>query len=253
LDPRLAFVAQPADSPKFDNAVRSAILGGATSIQLRAKNCPTRQFIQLARRTQSIVNETCTAASTIPLIINDRLDVALAVGADGIHVGQDDMPLEEVRNLVGPDFIVGSTVSNPAQAKESELHGADYLGTDAIFSTASKPDSLPLGISTFADICASVSIPVLGIGGINAMNCADVIGAGASGVAVISAIQNADNPLAAARLLRQTVDHHLPHYSREWAHKAADILQQLRQKKPLVQHLTNYVVMNQTGVNECLL
>jgi thiamine-phosphate pyrophosphorylase len=235
------------EAPQFDELIRAAINGGVTCIQLRAKQLSTRKFIQLAKRAQGIIADTCPASMAPPLIINDRVDVAMAVNADGVHVGQDDMPVSQVRSLLGEDAIVGATVNHPSQVRDVMLQGADYLGTDAIFATPTKPESAPLGLERFAAICAGTSLPVLGIGGINVANCKDVIENGAAGVAVVSAIQGASNPLEAARALRRVVDATLPKYSTEWAEKVADMLENVRVKKPLVQQLTNYVVMNQTG------
>jgi thiamine-phosphate pyrophosphorylase len=181
--------------------VQAAIKGGATVIQLREKEAGTREMLRLGRALKDL-----TRASDLPLIVNDRLDVALALDAEGVHVGQDDMPAEVVRRLIGPDKILGVSAETVAQAREAEAAGADYLGVGDIFGTPSKPDAgAPIGLARFAEIVRSVSIPVVGIGGVTLENAAAVIEAGAAGVAVISAVMGAADPEAAARRLRETV------------------------------------------------
>jgi len=180
---------------------RAAILGGATVIQYREKLGNTRQLIAEA----SAVRDVCRELGAT-FIVNDRVDVALAVGADGVHVGQEDMPAIIARRLIGPDMLLGVTVGNAAQARQAEADGADYLGTDAVFFTGSKPDAgPPIGVDALAEICRAVRIPVVGIGGINVGNVAQVIQAGAAGAAVISAVVSAPDVSAAARRLREAV------------------------------------------------
>jgi thiamine-phosphate pyrophosphorylase len=150
---------------------------------------------------------TITRPLGIPLIINDRLDVALAVGADGVHVGQDDMPAATARRLIGPDKILGATAANPAEARQAVADGADYLGCNAVFYTPTKLDTgEPLGIEGFRRLVQAVPIPLLAIGGIRADNAGDVIRAGAAGIAVVSAIMSAADPQEAARDLRAAVE-----------------------------------------------
>lgn len=185
----------------LEQVVEAALRGGATVIQLREKEASTREFIALGRRVQ----ELCRARQ-VPLIINDRLDVALAIEADGVHVGQDDMPAALARQLLGPDKIVGATASTPQEARQAEADGADYLGCNAVFYTPTKTDtSTPLGIEGFRHLVQAVSVPVVAIGGIKATNAAELIRAGAAGVAVVSAVMAADDPEAAARELCQVV------------------------------------------------
>lgn len=180
---------------------RAAILGGATVIQYREKVGNTRQLIEEA----SAVREVCRELGAT-FIVNDRLDVALAVGADGVHVGQEDMPAIIARRLIGPHLLLGVTVGNLAQALQAEADDADYLGTDAIFVTGSKPDAgPPIGVDALAKICRATLLPVVGIGGINASNVAQVIQAGAAGAAVISAVVSAPDMSAAARRLREAI------------------------------------------------
>jgi thiamine-phosphate pyrophosphorylase len=185
----------------LEQVVEAALCGGATVIQLREKEASTREFIVLGRRLQ----ELCRAYQ-VPLIINDRLDVALAIEADGVHVGQDDMPVALARRLLSPDRIVGATASTPQEARQAEADGADYLGCNAVFYTPTKTDTgTPLGIEGFRRLVQAVSIPVVAIGGIKASNAAGLIQAGAAGVAVVSAVMAADDPESATRELCQVV------------------------------------------------
>jgi thiamine-phosphate pyrophosphorylase len=185
----------------LEQVVEAALRGGATVIQLREKEASTREFIALGQRLQ----ELCRARQ-VPLIINDRLDVALALGADGVHVGQDDMPVGLARQLLGPEKIVGATASTPQEARQAEADGADYLGCNAVFYTPTKTDTgAPLGIEGFRRLVQTVSIPIVAIGGIEAANAAKLIQAGAAGVAVVWAVWAADDPEAAAREICQVV------------------------------------------------
>ncbi len=185
----------------LEQVVEAALRGGATVIQLREKEATTREFIALGQR----LRELCRAYH-VPLIINDRVDVALAIEAEGVHVGQDDMPVALARRLLGPDKIVGATASTPEEARQAEADGADYLGCNAVFYTPTKTDTgTPLGVEGFRRLVQAVSIPVVAIGGIKASNAAELIRAGAAGVAVVSAVMAADDPEAAARELCQVV------------------------------------------------
>ncbi|MBS3966578.1 MAG: thiamine phosphate synthase [Truepera sp.] len=182
--------------------VEAAIRGGASVVQLREKGATTREMLALGRALLKL-----TRQAGLPLLVNDRIDVALALDAEGVHVGHDDMPAGLARGLIGPDRILGVSAETVEQAQEAEAAGADYLGVGDIFGTPSKPDAgPPIGLARFAEIIRSVSIPVVGIGGITLENAAAVIGAGAVGVAVISAVVGAADPEAAARRLRQIVE-----------------------------------------------
>lgn len=186
----------------LEEVVRAAIAGGATVIQLREKEIDTRRFIELGRRLLAITRE-----AGLPLIINDRVDVALAVDADGVHVGQEDMPAAIARRLLGPDKLLGVTVSNVEEAHQAQIDGADYLGTNAVFATPTKTDTgPPMGLEGLRQIAEAIPLPIVGIGGVNANNAADVIRAGAAGVAVVSAVVAAEDVEAAARRLRAVVD-----------------------------------------------
>ena len=146
------------------------------------------------------------SARAVPLIINDRIDVAQAVDADGVHLGQKDMPIELARKIVGPQMIIGISAESLADAVEAERAGADYLGVSPIFDTPTKTDTAPaLGLMGLQQIRTAVNLPLVGIGGLNADNAGRVIANGADGVAVVSAIVSADDPEAAARDLIRIV------------------------------------------------
>jgi len=178
--------------------VQAAISGGATVVQLREKEASTRAQLALGWALQRI-----TRQAGIPLIVNDRIDLALVLDAEGCHVGQEDLSADLARKLIGPDKILGVSAETVEQARDAEAAGADYLGVGDIFGTPSKPDAgPPIGLARLSEIVRSVSIPVVGIGGITPGNAASVIAAGAVGVAVISAVIGAPDPEAAARRLR---------------------------------------------------
>lgn len=181
--------------------VREAIAGGVTCVQLREKDCTTRQFIEEARLLKAILQHV-----GIPLIINDRLDVALAVGADGVHLGQKDMSIADARRLAGSALVIGISAESLEDAVRAEAEGADYIGISPVFSTATKKDAAtPLGLDGIRRIRAAVSLPLVGIGGITADNAAAVIAAGADGVAVVSAIVAASCPRTAAADLKHLI------------------------------------------------
>ena len=180
----------------------AAIRGGATSVQLRMKDTPEREMMALARELQP----RCRAAGVI-LVINDRLEVALAVGADGLHVGQDDLPAAAARARLGPGPFLGVSAATVDEAMAAERAGADYLGVGALFATGTKADAgSPVGLERVRDIRRAVRVPIVGIGGVTVENAADVIRAGAQGVAVITAVTLADDMVEATRRLREQVD-----------------------------------------------
>ena len=182
--------------------VKAAVSGGVTCIQLREKDCSTLEFIEQARAIKNFLG-----ARKIPLIINDRLDVALAVGADGVHLGQKDMPLEMARKIAGPSMLIGISAESVQDAIEAENGGADYLGVSPIYATPTKTDTAPpLGIQGLREIKNRVKIPLVGIGGLNNSNAAEVIRNGADGVAVVSAIVAAEDPETAAMNLKQIIN-----------------------------------------------
>lgn len=142
---------------------------------------------------------------SIPLIINDRVDIALAVEADGIHIGQDDLPLPVIKQMVPDDMIVGVSVSTLEEALEAEQNGADYIGVGSVFPTKTKQDATLMAIEDLEEICRSVSIPAVAIGGITADNISSLSDSGLSGTAVVSAIMNADSPKIASELLLKII------------------------------------------------
>lgn len=167
----------------LEEKVTEAISGGATVVQLRVKGMPEQAFAELALRLLKV-----TRAQAVPLIINDSLPVALASGADGLHIGQDDGNAAGIRRRLGPDRILGVSVQNVEQALRAEADGADYLGVGAVFPTATKDDAASVSIETLTAICAAVRLPVVAIGGISALNVRQLTGSGIAGIAVVSAL-----------------------------------------------------------------
>lgn len=167
----------------IEESVELAIQGGVTVVQLREKECSSRQFYQLATDVKAI-----TDAYEVPLIINDRLDIALAVGADGVHLGQKDIPIHVARNILGPDKIIGATANTKDKAEDAWKAGADYLGVGDVFGTSTKSDTNPVSLEELKIIKQSVEIPVIAIGGVNANNIRQLRETGVDGAAVISAI-----------------------------------------------------------------
>jgi thiamine-phosphate pyrophosphorylase len=181
--------------------VKAAVDGGATVVQLREKDCSTREFIEQAFAVTDFLK-----ARRVPLIINDRLDIAQAVKADGVHLGQTDMPLAMAKDILGDSMIIGISAESLEDAIAAEKGGADYLGVSPIYTTPTKTDTaLPLGLAGLRQIRKAVKLPLVGIGGLNRDNSAAVIRSGADGVAVVSAIVAADDPEAAASALRQII------------------------------------------------
>jgi thiamine-phosphate pyrophosphorylase len=179
--------------------VKAAIAGGVTCVQLREKDCPTREFIAEARLLKDML-----CGTSIPLIINDRLDVALAVSAEGLHLGQQDMAIADARRIAGAGLIIGISAESLDDARRAEAEGADYIGISPVFATATKKDAAkPLGLEGVRRIRRAVSLPLVGIGGITVGNAAAVMAAGADGVAVVSAIVAAPCPRSAAIALKQ--------------------------------------------------
>ena len=182
------------------NIIVEAVAGGVTAVQLREKQASSLTFYQKASLLKQVLHEL-----SIPLIINDRVDVALAVGADGIHVGQDDLPLPIIKDLVPDDMIVGVSVSTLEEALKAEQNGADYIGVGSIFPTNTKRDATLMIEGELEKICRSVSIPCIAIGGITADNIHTLSKSGISGAAVVSAIIQAKNPRDAAKILSNSI------------------------------------------------
>ena len=183
-------------SPTIEASVESALRGGTTVIQLREKDCSSREFYELGLRVKKI-----TERYNAPLIINDRVDIALAVGAAGVHVGQGDLPCKVVREIVGPDMIVGVSAATLDEAVQAEEDGADYLGVGAMYATATKTDTRPVSMEELLKIRAAVKIPIVVIGGINKQTLGNFKGTGVDGLAVVSAIVAQPDPEAATREL----------------------------------------------------
>jgi thiamine-phosphate pyrophosphorylase len=189
----------PRDLPA---TLAAALAGGVRVVQLRDKHGSPHAVLASARQIQSLL-----AGSGVPLIINDHVDVAAEIGADGVHVGQSDMSLVEVRRSLSPRAIVGLSITSLEQLAADDLALADYVGLGPIFPTASKPDAAPaLGLEAIRRARRQLAAPLVAIGGIDAGNASDVIEAGADGVAVVSAICAAADPRAAALALRRAVD-----------------------------------------------
>ena len=184
-------------------SVREALEGGATAIQLRLKEVPTREMLEVGREIRKITQDYDAL-----YIVNDRVDVALAVDADGVHVGQDDMPVEIVKEIA-PHLIVGVSASNLREALEGERGGADYIGAGSVFPTRTKEDARLLGLEGLKEIVRNVHIPVVAIGGINHENVREVLKVGVDGVAVISAILGAEDVVEATRRMREIVEEYL--------------------------------------------
>jgi thiamine-phosphate pyrophosphorylase len=181
----------------LEEVVTRAIQGGVACVQLREKDLCTRAFVSEAARLRALL-----VSAKVPLIINDRLDVALAVGAEGVHVGQDDMPCELVRRLLGPSAIIGLSVESWGDVERAQDQPVDYLGVSPVFETPTKTNTQrPWGLEGLARIRAYSRHPLVAIGGLNAANVADVVQAGAEGIAVVSAICGASDPMGAAETL----------------------------------------------------
>jgi len=186
----------------LEEVVLAAVEGGAGVVQLREKELATRAFVESARRLKALLEP-----RGIPLIVNDRVDVALAAGADGVHLGQEDMAYPDARALLGPDAIIGLSVETPEDVREAEGFDVDYLGVSPIFPTPTKSDTKGAwGLDGLAEVRRMSRHRLVAIGGLNATNAADAIRAGADAVAVVSAICAAADPRRAAKELAAVVD-----------------------------------------------
>ncbi|MGM9640824.1 MAG: thiamine phosphate synthase [Faecousia sp.] len=181
--------------------IEAALLGGVTMVQLREKHLDEEAFIREAQE----IRELCQKYG-VPLIINDNVEVALKSGADGVHVGIEDAPVAEIRRRVGRDFIIGATAKTVAQARAAEAAGADYLGVGAVFPSPTKKAAIRITTEKLREICASVSIPAVAIGGITTENLGQLTGGGMAGIAVVSALFGAqDIRHAAAKLKSEAI------------------------------------------------
>ena len=182
----------------LDEQVEEALQGGVTLVQLREKRLSKEQLIEEARRITALCHR-----YGVPLIVNDDYEAALAAGADGVHVGIEDAPVAAIRARAGKNFIIGATAKTVEQAQRAEHEGADYLGVGAVFPSPTKQSAIRITNGQLREICASVAIPAVAIGGITQKNVASLKGSDMAGIAVVSAIFGADDILAAARSLKE--------------------------------------------------
>jgi thiamine-phosphate pyrophosphorylase len=181
--------------------IEAAVNGGVTLVQLREKEASTREFYQEGLKIKDYLE-----AADIPLIINDRVDIALALDADGVHLGQEDLPVDAARKILGPHKIIGASAFNTEEAVAAESRGADYLGLSPIFVTGTKPELVAeIGMKGISSLRRAVKIPLVGIGSMNQSNAYEAVKMGLDGVAVVSAICSQEDPQAAARALKAQV------------------------------------------------
>ena len=206
FDPSLYFITDSTNytEEEFLYRVEQVLKGGVTLLQLREKNKSTREYIDLAEKVHTIAK-----CYNVPLIIDDRVDVALAIDAEGVHVGAEDMPVATARHLMGDDKIVGATTKTVPRALEALQQGADYLGVGAIYPTTTKVKTVLTSTDTLRDICNAVPIPVNAIGGLNKDNIDVLAGIPISGICVVSAIMKADDPKTAAKELKARAQEYL--------------------------------------------
>lgn len=199
LDTSLYFITDSTGftEEEFLRRTEAALQGGVTFLQIREKDKMTREYLALAQKVHAL-----TRKYNIPLIIDDRLDIAMAIDAEGVHLGQSDMPIDLARKLFGPDKIIGATAKTVPQALEAYEQGADYLGVGAIYPTTTKVKTILTSTDTLRDICAAVAIPVNAIGGLNRDNIDVLTGIPVAGICVVSTIMKADDPRQAALELR---------------------------------------------------
>lgn len=200
LDTSLYFITDSTglSEEEFLRRTEAALQGGVTLLQLREKNRTTREYMSLAEKVHGL-----TRRYGVPLLIDDRLDVAMAVDAEGVHLGQSDLPIHVARRILGADKIVGATAKTVPQAREAYEQGADYLGVGAIYPTTTKVKTVLTSTDTLRDICAAVPIPVNAIGGLNKTNIDVLCGIPIAGICVVSAIMKADDPRQATIDLRE--------------------------------------------------
>ncbi|MBP0982459.1 MAG: thiamine phosphate synthase [Oscillospiraceae bacterium] len=185
----------------IEESVERGILGGCSVVQLREKNASSLELFQLAARVKRITDK-----YSVPLIINDRLDICLAAGAAGVHLGQSDLPCAEARKILGADKIIGVSAATPEEASKAQADGADYLGVGAVFTTSTKTNTRPVTAETIRGIRAAVTIPFVVIGGVNPQNITQLYGLGIDGAAVISAVISQPDITEAARVMRAAAE-----------------------------------------------
>ena len=183
---------------EFLNIIEEAIKGGTTIVQLREKTASTKEFYDLALKVKEI-----TSRYDVPLLINDRIDIALAVGSEGVHIGQDDMPADIAREIIGEDKILGVSASTVEEAKKAEIDSADYIGSGAVFPTSTKDDADSVSKEELKKIVDSIDIPVVAIGGITVENAHTLKASGIAGFSVVSAIMSAEDPKEASEKLKE--------------------------------------------------
>ena len=184
----------------FLNKIEKACKGGVTLVQLREKERSGKDFYSLAKKVKAI-----TDTYDIPLIINDRVDIALAIDAAGVHLGQNDLPIDIARRILGPNKIIGATAKTVPQALKAMKEGADYLGVGAIYPTMTKVATVITEVSTLNEICKVISCPVVAIGGLNQSNCDILKGSPIAGIAVVSAIMKVEDTKQATQQLKEKV------------------------------------------------
>ena len=201
FDSTLYFITDSTEYSEIEFLQRceSALRGGVTLVQLREKEKSTREYIALAEKLHTLCRK-----YNVPLIIDDRIDVAMAVGAEGVHLGQSDMPVKTARALLGDTFIIGATAKTVEQAQKAYSDGADYLGVGAIYPTTTKVKTVLTSVDTLRDICNAVPIPANAIGGLNRDNVDILHGIPIAGICVVSAIMKAENPKKEAKELLNT-------------------------------------------------
>lgn len=185
---------------EFLQRIEAALQGGVSFLQLREKEKSTREYLELATKVHNLARQ-----YSVPLIIDDRLDVAMAVDAEGVHLGQSDMPVATARKIWGQEKIIGATAKTVEQAQEAYNQGADYLGVGAMYPTTTKVKTVMTSVNTLQDICKAVPIPVNAIGGLNKENIDVLQGVPIAGICVVSAIMKAENPKEAAEQLRESM------------------------------------------------
>ena len=183
---------------EFLKIIEEAIKGGTTVVQIREKEGETLDFYNLALKVKEI-----TSKYNVPLIVNDRIDVALAIKSEGVHIGQTDMPADVARSLIGDEMILGVSASTVEEARKAEKDGADYIGTGAVFPTATKDDAPSITKDDLKEVTGSINIPTVAIGGITLENANELAGTGIAGISVVSAIMNSKDPkIASENLLK---------------------------------------------------
>ncbi len=186
---------------QLPGVVEQAIEGGVTMVQLREKDCSSRVFYETALCVQEV-----TRHYGVPLLINDRLDIALAVDAEGLHIGQSDLPASVARRILGKEKLLGVSAGTLEEARQAVADGADYLGVGAVFPTDTKEDADAVGVEGLKQICAAVDIPIVGIGGLKEHNLPVLEGTGIDGIAVVSAIVAQKDPRGAAQQLCRVLE-----------------------------------------------